>query len=82
LVEPDSPAALEKLGNSLYRNPGGTVPAVAARVRQGMVEGSNADPMTGMVDLIQTGRSFEMNMNLLRTQDEMLGQLIQSVPRR
>ncbi len=82
LVEPDSPIALEKLGNSLYLHPGGTVPAVAARIRQGMIEGSNTDSMTGMVDLIQTGRAFEMNMNLLRSQDEMLGQLIQSVPRR
>ena len=73
---------LEKVGDGFFR-PRGTVDvAVNAQVRQGMLEGSSTDPVHGMVDLIETSRSFEMNMNLVRYQDEMLGQLISSVARK
>jgi flagellar basal body rod protein FlgG len=82
LVEPDDGVGLMKQGDSLYAPQGKTKPAVQAQLRQGMLEESGVQPVESMVELIQTARAFEMNMSLLRYQDEMLGQLIQSIPRR
>lgn len=82
LVEPADIRQLVKRGNNTYVSPGPVQPAINAQVRQGVLEQSTSDPVEGMVTLIETARAFEMNMNLVRYQDEMLGQLIQSVPRR
>lgn len=82
LVEPDEGVGLVKQGQSYYVPQGDTRPAAQARVRQGVLEDSGVQPVASMVELIETARSFEMNMTLLRYQDEMLGQLLQSIPRR
>jgi len=82
LFEPTDIRQMTKEGNSFYRPLEGVQPAVTGQLRQGVLEQSNADPVHGMVELIETSRAFEMNMNLVKYQDEMLGQLIQSVPRR
>jgi flagellar basal body rod protein FlgG len=82
LVEPQSPEQLVKEGNSLYSNLGGSQPAASTLVRQGMLEESNVEPMTEMVQMIQSSRGFEMNMNLVRLQDETMAQLLQSIPRK
>jgi flagellar basal body rod protein FlgG len=82
LVEPESLVSLIKEGNSLYVNPGKAQPALEAQVRQGVLEESGTDPVSGMVDLIQSSRGFEMNMGLVRIQDEMLAQLLQTIPKR
>ena len=42
-----------------------------ARIVQGALEGSNADPIQGMTDLIQTSRYFEMYQKAMQTSDEM-----------
>jgi flagellar basal-body rod protein FlgF len=81
VVEPANYAALIKHGDSHY-TAANVQPAVAAQVRQGVLEESVTNPVDGMVELIQTARAFEMNVNMMKNQDEMLGQLIQSVPRR
>ncbi len=82
VVDPANVARLEKLGDGFYRPHTPVAPAINAQVRQGVLEGSTSDPVHGMVELIETSRSFEMNMNLIRYQDEMLGQLISSVVRK
>lgn len=82
LFEPNDIRLMTKEGNSFYRPMNGVRQAVNGQVRQGVLEQSNADPVHGMVELIETSRAFEMNLNLVKYQDEMLGQLIQSVPRK
>lgn len=82
LFEPENELELMKAGDSYYEALGKLRPAGNAQVRQGMLEGSGVQPVSGMVELIQSARSFEMNMSLVRFQDEMLAQLLQSMPRR
>lgn len=82
IFEPNDVRMMVKEGNSFYRPLNGVKQAVNGQVRQRILEQSNADPVHGMVDLIETSRAFEMNLNLVKYQDEMLGQLIQSVPRK
>ncbi len=82
LVEPVAPQSLIKEGNTRYVNPGKAVPSAESKVRQGAFEESGSEPVTGMVDMIQASRGFEMNMNLIKVQDEMVAQLLQKIPRK
>lgn len=82
LVEPASLELLEKQGAGRYINWGTSLPSPDAQVRQGSYEDSGAEPVSSMVDMIQSSRGFEMNMNLIRMQDEMLAQLLQTIPRK
>jgi flagellar basal body rod protein FlgG len=83
VVLPQSPGALEKFGRNLYRATGSIVPAGAqAQVRHGYLEGSGTQPVTEMMHLIEASRALETNINMIRFQDEALGRLLQSMPRR
>ncbi len=81
LVEVTNPELLLKEGESLYVNLGKAQPATDAQLRQGYLEEADVSPVTGTVSLIQASRGFEMNMNLVKLQDDLLGRLLQSVPR-
>jgi flagellar basal body rod protein FlgG len=56
------------------------IPAESTVVRQGSVEESGTRPLLETLELIESSRNFEMNMNLIKMQDEMLGQLLQAAP--
>lgn len=51
--------------------PTGALTASATRVSSGVLEGSNVDPTTTMVELIQAGRAFEMFQKAMQTSDEL-----------
>ncbi len=83
VVEPESLNDLQKVGNSFYISNTPVRPAgPGVRVMQGHLEGSGTNSITEMLHLIEAGRGFETNINLIRSQDEALGQLLQSVGRR
>ena len=77
-----NPAGLETIGNNIYLetfgsgapntgNPGD--PGIGAGfLRSGFTEGSNVDPVTQLVDLIRTQRTFEMNSQVFDAADETL----------
>jgi len=57
---PDS-TELQSMGNTYYSAPtGAATPAVKSKVRQGMLESSNVNPVTSVVELITAQRSAEM----------------------
>ena len=83
LVRPESTDSLVKSGDSLYRATSGVAAAGdGVRVRQGFLEGSGTQPIIEMTELIETSRAFEANINMIKFQDEALGQLLQAMPRR
>jgi flagellar basal body rod protein FlgG len=55
--------------------PGGGV------VAQGHLEGSNANPIHEMTELIAAARNFELNMRMIQLQNDTLADLLQTVPR-
>ena len=80
IVRPDSTEHLEKVGNSFYRTSGRVEEAgPEASVQQGFLETSGIAPVQEMMSLIESSRAFEANINMIRTQDETLAQLLQSV---
>jgi flagellar basal-body rod protein FlgG len=41
-------------------------------IQQGMLEGSNVDPVRELIDLIQTQRAFELNSQSIQSADQSL----------
>ncbi|SEF63091.1 flagellar basal-body rod protein FlgF/flagellar basal-body rod protein FlgG [Bryocella elongata] len=57
---------LESMGNNYLKAPANTTPAATtATLRQGMIEGSNVNPISGVVELIDAQRSVEEMRRML-----------------
>ena len=63
-------ADAKPLGNNRWAGTG-TPADPAVTVVQGALEASNADPMRGMVELIEASRYFESQQKAMQTSDEM-----------
>lgn len=57
------------VGGNLWA--GTAAPVTRASVVQGALEGSNVDPLRGMVELIEASRFFEAQQKTMQTSDEM-----------
>lgn len=66
VVDFPSGTQLQSVGNSYYSAPAGTAtPSTASNVRQGMLESSNVNPISSMVELVTIQRSAEMMQRAL-----------------
>lgn len=66
VVDFPSGTQLQSVGNSYYAAPAGTAtPSTASNVRQGMLESSNVNPISSMVELVTIQRSAEMMQRAL-----------------
>lgn len=83
LVEFNDQDNLFKAGDNLYEWRGATPPTPAAQtsVLQGALEGSSANPVTEMVQLIQAFRAYEGNLAMLRNQDSTWERAVNDVGR-
>jgi flagellar basal-body rod protein FlgF len=75
----DSLAALEKDGNNLYRNTSNLTPAPAtdAKLRQGMLEGSNVQSVVQITHLIQVSRAYETITSMMNQTADLSRRSIQ-----
>ncbi|MGO8690484.1 MAG: flagellar hook-basal body protein [Thermoguttaceae bacterium] len=81
LVKPASLGDLVKVGENLFR-PLAETPAVAPAERSvapGYVELSGVQPTTELVNMLETTRLIEANVNMIKAQDEMHSALINRV---
>jgi len=78
LVRTDSLGDLAKAGENAFVALAPTRPLAAGErdVAGGYLEGSGVKPTTAMMEMIEASRAFEANVNLIRSQDQMLGGLI------
>ncbi len=68
LVTPESPSALTRGVDGLFRGTDGDLSAdTTARLQDGALEGSNVSAVETMVAMIAAGRQFEQQMKLLQT---------------
>jgi flagellar basal-body rod protein FlgG len=73
---------LEKQGASLWRTSDESGEAASIpeperpAVHQGFLEAANVNPVTSMVEMIEVNRAYEANQRLIRTEDNLLGRLI------
>lgn len=79
VVQPASLKQLQKMGNSLFTTTGNVSPVGNdLELKQGFIEGSGVNPVSEMMDLIQSSRLVEANVNMIKYQDDSLDRLLQS----
>ena len=73
LVRFDALGVLEKSGDGLYRNASNARPmdAADAQVRQGMLEGSNVNPLLEITNLIEISRAYERVTKMIENTTEL-----------
>jgi len=85
VVDFERPRFLKKEGDSLWKTTeeaGESQQAALGsetKVEQGFLEGSNVNPVTEMVRMIEVNRAYEANQKTITTQDELSGRLINDV---
>ena len=75
-----NPAGLRQIGENLYApsaasgqaNVGDPLDGGRGGILQGVLEGSNVDPVEELVNLIKTQRAFELNSQSIQAADEVL----------
>jgi flagellar basal-body rod protein FlgF len=67
VVQFANPGALEKAGDNLYRNTSNLTPTPAekARLRQGMLEGSNVNSVLQITNMIEVSRAYESTARMM-----------------
>ncbi|HEV3344326.1 MAG TPA: flagellar hook basal-body protein [Pirellulales bacterium] len=81
LVRPRSYGDLVKTTDNLFAPlaPTAAVPATERHVLSGYLEQSGVQSVSEMTDMIETSRAFEANVNMIRSQDTILGELVSRV---
>lgn len=81
LVRPRSYGDLVKLDGNLYSPLAPTAPLAdnERNVLSGYLETSGVQSVMEMTDMIETSRAFEANVNMIRNQDQILGELVSRV---
>ncbi|KQY66810.1 MULTISPECIES: flagellar basal-body rod protein FlgF [unclassified Brevundimonas] len=83
VVRFDTLAALEKGGDGLYRNASNAaaVEAPDARVRQGMLEGSNVNPILEITNLIEIQRAYESVTRMIENTNDLSRRAVERLGR-
>jgi flagellar basal-body rod protein FlgF len=75
--------ALEKGGDGLYRNASNAiaVDATDARIRQGMLEGSNVNPILEITNLIEIQRAYESVTRMIENANDLSRRAVERLGR-
>ena len=78
---PAQPGDLTKLGENLFQAlaPAEPVPPEMRDVRSGYLEMSGVKPTLEMLEMIETSRAFEANINMIKNHDSILNSLVNRV---
>jgi flagellar basal-body rod protein FlgF len=81
IVRPKSYGDLVKTGDNLFSPlaPPAAVPPSERQVLSGHLENSSVQSVSEMTEMIETSRAFEANVNMIRNQDQILGELVSRV---
>lgn len=72
--------SLTKMGDNLYTSTGARKEFTGGLI-QGYLETSNVNTVSAMVDMITVARAYETNQKMIKTQDEMLGKVVNELGR-
>lgn len=81
IAEFDNLQALDPMGDNLYSTDAAPLPADNTRVKQGMLEGSNVNPVLEMTRMIDTLRSYQSVQRLMQNENERLRTAVQRLTR-
>ena len=79
----DNAGALEKAGDNLYRNTSNLQPqpAAEARLRQGMLEGANVQPILEITRMIEVSRAYESTAKMMDSEAELSRRAVERMGR-
>jgi len=79
----DNLSTLEKVGDNLMQNTSNqaATPATAARLRQGMLESSNVNPIVEITRMIEVSRAYESMAKMMDSQADLSTQAVQQLGR-
>ena len=74
-------STLEKVGDNLMQNTSNQTPTAATdvKLRQGMLEGSNVNPILEITRMIEVSRAYEQMAKMMDTQGDLSTQAIQQL---
>lgn len=76
----EDPKTLRKQGDNIYKATEGAVEkAFEGTIEQGFIESSNVNSIQEMVDMIATNRTYEANQRIIKTYDETMQKVVNSV---
>jgi flagellar basal-body rod protein FlgF len=81
LVSPADPQKLRKVGANLFEHPKEELQRAAGTLVSNAREESNYDAMTGLAEMIEVSRAYQMNATLLQLQDTATGQAVSTLGR-
>lgn len=81
LYLPGSPNDLMREDGVLFRVEGDIIPAPAARMLQGFIEGSNVNAVGQLARMVEIQRSYEMGQSFLKAEDDRIRQAIKALIR-
>ena len=83
VVRFDTLSVLEKGGDGLYRNASNSQPVEAtdAQVRQGMLEGSNVNPILEITNLIEIQRAYESVSRMIENTNDLSRRAVERLGR-
>jgi flagellar basal-body rod protein FlgG len=77
-------ADLKKVGGTFFKfvdNPTGEMVDFEGEVKQGVIEHSNVDAISEMINLIEMNRNYESNQKVVTTIDELIGNAVNDLGR-
>ena len=79
----ESLSALEKTGDNLFQNTSNlqAQPAAQARVRQGLLEGSNVQPILEITRMIEVSRAYESTTRMMDSESELARRTVERMGR-
>jgi flagellar basal-body rod protein FlgF len=74
-------STLEKTGDNLMQNTSNQAPTPVtdARLRQGMLEGSNVNPIVEITKMIEVSRAYEQMAQMMQSQNDLSTQAVQQL---
>lgn len=81
LMTTENKQLLRKVGETLFNADAVEMQPIEGRFIINTLEQSNYHVMTGLASMIEATRSYEMNANLIRLQDQITGQAVSTIGR-
>lgn len=76
---PFEPDQMEREIGTRFNAPDGHEPVVDAKILQGVLEGSNVNPIEQITRMIEIQRAYEMGQSFLETEDERIRAAVQGL---
>lgn len=80
-MRPQDVQTMMREASGLYSAPGAFEAAIDAEIRQGVIEGSNVQPVVAMTELMSISRAYEQAKSMVENNDDTLRNAVRTIGR-